>query len=248
MKIEGLRFSHQHNNEHFQLHTEFKDLVTLTGVDALRIADLYASYLAAYANEEIALKKIEKSVATDEIEAADRARDFTFRGLVSTVQGALYHFEPEQAAAARSLKVVFDTYGNLAAKPLHEETAGLYNLVQQLRGDSSPEVSRLGLQGWVDRLAADNAAFDALVKSRNTEGAAKTQLTVKATRAAVDRAYLAIAERIDALMVVEGEAAYADFVGKLNGFIEMYKQRMAQREGVAAAKREKESGELKVEN
>jgi ribosomal protein L7/L12 len=235
MRIEENDATRLHNAEHFQLHTEFKDLVAATGADNLNIAEQHARYLAAYADEDTAFKKIVKSAATEEVEAADRRRDATFRGLVTTVQGALHHFEPAQAEAARRLCIVLDTYGNLAAKPLHEETAELYNLLQELHGQWLPEVGALGLQGWVSKLQADNAAIDSLIKDRNTEGAAKTQLTVKEARRAVDAAYHAITERINALIVVEGEAPYADFVGKLNGFITTYENKVAQREGRAKA-------------
>ena len=235
MNIKPIDKQNLRNDEHFQFHTEMKDLVNATGAAALKIADLFTIYQTCYANEDEALKKVIKSAITADIETADRTRDLTFSGLVGTNKAALNHFDPETSAAARRLKVLFDTFGNLAVKPLNEETSAIYNLLQELSGKYAPDMQKVGLAGWANKLEADNKAFDKLVKERNDENSDKTQLKMKETRTATDKVYADIVKRINALIIVEGEAAYSAFVNKLNGYIDKYNHLLAQRVGRNAA-------------
>jgi hypothetical protein len=231
MKIETITTQRLRNNEHFQFHTEFRDLVTGARPEMLNIEDSFETYLVCYANEDVAFQKIVKSATTAEIEAADKSRDQIYRGMADTNKAAVNHFDGEISAAARRLKIVFDTYGNLSAKPLNEETSAIYNLLQELTGNYAADVQKVGLSAWVTQLDVENKAFDALMKSRVDEQAAKTELKMKQTRNDTDKAYAVIVERINALIVVEGAANYETFVRKLNIVINTYKNLLAQRKG-----------------
>ena len=240
MKIKRIDFRTFRNNEHFQCQTEFKALVEEFNPAALKIEPLFGdSYIPLYNAEDEALIKITKSTFTDERGDADRGRDQTFRGLVDTVNGALNHFDPDVQAAARRLKIVFDTYGNVAKLPLNEETSAIYNLVQDLYEKYSIEVGQVNIMPWVDKLKADNQAYEALVTGGYEEEAAKTELKAKETRTEVDVVVRQIIERVEALIVVEGETNYADFVRRLNLQFDRYANTLAQRQGVAKAEKKK---------
>jgi hypothetical protein len=236
MEIKALKSNDLRISEHFQIHTEVKDLVVAETPEKLGIVELFALYLICYANEDEAMKKIVKNLTTDDIDDADGVRDNTHGGLTGTNRAALKHFDPEVAEAARQLQLVFKTYGNLAEESINEETADIYNLLQELKGAYAPQVEKVGLGGWVAKLEADNKAVDALVKKRNDENVAKTRLQTRTARAETDKAYAAIVKRINALIEVNGEANYADFVTKLNGYIDKYNAMLAVRKGRAAVK------------
>jgi hypothetical protein len=158
--------------------------------------------------------------------------------VVNSIKAALDHYNDDVVQSARRLKVVADTYGNLAAKPINEETSGIYNFVQELDSPKYAEdVKTVGITGHVRKLESDNRAFDALLKSRDDENAVKTQLKMKECRAATDSAYNAIVRQINALQVVEGEDAYIAFVNRLNIVIDRYNNLLAQRAGRAKAKK-----------
>jgi len=55
MKVEILRKNVLRNDEHFQFHTEFRDLVTASGAESLKVAAHFAIYEAAIkaAREEV---------------------------------------------------------------------------------------------------------------------------------------------------------------------------------------------------
>ena len=244
-KIKTVRSSYFRNNEHFQFHTEFRDLVEEQSPVVLNILSQYSNYVPCYANEDAVLQKIVKSATTENIDAADKTRDGTFRGMVDTNRGALNHFDSEVRAAAKRLQVVFDTFGNLSAKPLNEETSAIYNLLQEINANYMADAQKVGIVDWVTELDANNKALDALVKSRNDENAAKTELKMKETRVETDKWYTTIVERINALIIVEGANAYEVFVRKLNGYIDKYNDIVAQRYGKAAAKKAREEEEKK---
>jgi hypothetical protein len=238
MKIKYVKYIHLHNDEHFQYLAELRDLIAKHGAEALKIKPLFDAFRPFHQREDEALKKIVKSATTAGIEAADHARDRTFNGLAGTCKAALNHYDHDVAEAAARLQIVFDTYGNLAAKSLNEETSGIYNILQDLKGSYAGDVQAVGLSGWVAKLEADNNKFEALVKERNDENASKTHLNLKECRAETDKAYSAIIERLNALMNVYGEADYTEFASELNEFTDKYNNAIAQRHGRAKARKQ----------
>ncbi len=236
MKIETFRLSHLHNDEHFQFQTEFKDLVVAVTPETLKIKPQFDTYLPLYTQEDDSLKKITKSVFTEDILVADKQRDITFRGMVDTNRAALNHFRADVKAAAKRLQVVFDTYGNLARKPLNEETAAIHNLLQELNGTYAEDAKSTGIADWVKELEANNKAFEDLTKDRYDESAQRTDLVLKEVRTQVDAAYRTITERIDALALIEGGEAYETFIRRLNVVVEKYNNAIAARAGRAAKK------------
>jgi hypothetical protein len=244
MKIKHLKIfesSRFRNDEHFQFFYDVRNLITAIGAAALNILKEFEVFCERFNDEDTALKKIPKSAITDEIHAADEARDATYRGMVDTNSAALKHYDPEVVAAARRLKILFDTYGNLAIRPLNEETSGIINLLQELDGKYAEDVKTVNLTGWKTQLKTDNNGYIALSTERNNENAARTQLKMKECRLETEHAYEALVERVNALIVVEGEEKYADFVSKLNSLIDKYNNTVAQRVGRAKAKKNKKN-------
>lgn len=72
---------------------------------------------------------------------------------------------------------------------------------------------------WIDELERLNNVFVALEATRNSEEATRTELRMKQVRVQVDAAYKKIVKRINALIIVNGEAPYAEFVKELNARI-----------------------------
>jgi hypothetical protein len=91
----------------------------------------------------------------------------------------------------------------------------------------------------MDALETANKTVDQLMTERYEESEAKTALVMREVRIKIDDAYNAIIERINALIIVEGEEKYREFVTALNVVIKRYNDIQAQRKGKAAAKKEK---------
>jgi len=211
------------NDAHFQFHTEFRDLVVQHNPETLKISAQFESYQPLYGRVDEALKKIVKSEFTAKIHEADKARDEIYLGIVETNTAALRHFDPDVRQAASRLKILFDTYGNVANKPLNEETSAIYNILQELKGKYTADVESVGLTLWVTELETRNGTFEGLVKERFDETAARTtDIVMKQARAQLDDVYKTIVERINALAVVEGVSTYEAFIKTLNAVITKY--------------------------
>ena len=219
IEIASLYLHNQRNAAHYQFQTDFNSTVIKYTPQALGIVDDYAAYLPLLDDEGVALVAITKSATTDELEIADNNRDFTFRGLADKVTNSLNHFNPEVREAARRVKVIFDTYGNLARKPDDEESGLITSLIADLRTKVSAEIVTVGLVDWIAELERLNNAFIALEATRNSEEATRSELRMKQVRVVVDAAYNKIVKRINALIVVNGEAPYAEFVREINARI-----------------------------
>ena len=242
MKIKILQFFKLRNNEHFQFHTEVKALIEAIGALLLKIEGIFiGEYLPSYSNLDNSLKKITKSSYTEQRHQKDVTRDGTVKVNTSIVNLAQSSLDPEVIAAARRLKIVFDTYGNIAKLPLNEETSAIYNLVSDVRTKCAADAALIGLTPWIDKLDAENRAYEALVTGGYEEKIAlQTEYTAKEARGLVDDSYHKITRRIEAYMEIEGEAAYAGFVTRLNLQIDKYNNIIAIRYGKAAAKKAKE--------
>ena len=222
MKISKIHTIHLRNDEHFQFHTEFRDLATKETPQKLKIQQQFEAYLPLYGREDEALKKINKSSITVQLQEADKARDDIFLGMADMAKAALRHFNPEVRAAAGRLKVVFDTYGNVAVKPLNEQTSAVYNLLQELQGKYASDTETVGITQWAAELQARNNAFSELMKERFDETGSRCDIVLREARAELDQSYFAIREKINALVIVEGEADYGNFIRTLNAVVAKY--------------------------
>jgi hypothetical protein len=231
MKILKMRFTNLRNEEWFQFMTEFKDLAEKSTPETLGISELFTQFLSAYADADIAAEIIRKSPETAQMQEADRKRDATFRGLANAVDAFTHHFNAGKRQAAEELTIVLDHFGNLAQKPSNEETAGIYNLLQELNGKYAPQVQLLALGDWVQELEQNNNEYETLVKQRNVELAERPKLRMSNVRSQTQDIYRKISERIEALIIVNGANAYASFVDELNVFIKHYNSIISQRQG-----------------
>ncbi|MDR3001568.1 MAG: DUF6261 family protein [Fibromonadaceae bacterium] len=243
MKISNLDLAKLRNDAHFQFHTEFKDIVAKNGADTLKIGQQFQSYLPLYDRVDIALKKINKSIFTEQIQEADKARDEIWNGIIDMNKAALKHFNSDTRDAAKKLKIVFDTYGNIAKKPLNEQTSATYNILQELEGKYANDVVAVGIGQWVAELKARNNAFGDLMKERFDESALKTDIVLKEARMELDKVYRTIVERINALVIVEGAAAYEAFIKTLNIIIKKYTPKRRRKGGGVEEIEEEVGGE-----
>jgi len=215
--IKPIHLNQMHNNLHFQLLTEFSDLVTAKTPAALRIDPLWPLFTERYAKLDAAIKKIPTNAATNAIKAADAARDAAFTGIAKCNKVILdYHYDPAWRDSAAKIEVVLHTYGNVAAKPINEETSAIYNLVQELTGDTyNPHVTRIGLMPWVVKLGVFNNNFESLIKERDRENETKSHISTKTARREIDETYNEIVKTINSLI----------FLGQLTGcevFVDTY--------------------------
>ena len=240
MKIGAIHLNHMRNNEHFKFCTDVCSLIKRIGAAALKIEEQFATFVTLFEDEDMAVNKIRMSATTLEINHTDKERDSIFRGMVDAYKSSLNHFDEQKAKAAKRLKPVFDTYGNIAIKPLNEQSSNVINMIQEFTGKYAADCQIIGITDWVLALAACNDTMINLMHSRINELATRTDIVTQEARAKVDEGYRVIVERINALVIIEGVENYEAFIRKLNTIIAKYSATMARRCGKASKKAKSE--------
>jgi hypothetical protein len=235
-----------HGEQWFQFFTEFKRLAEY--YKNLGIDEEILLFLILYTKADVALEVIRKSDKTKLIDAANKKRDNTFRGLSGAVKALLNHFNEEKRYAAVQLQIVFDHYGNVTRLPNDEQTASIYNMLQELKGSYAAQVYLLGLNEWVEELEKDNNTFQALVAERNSEESSRSNIRLSEVRKECDALYRKIVERLEALMLIYGDEPYSAFVVEWNNVIKHYNNIIAARKGRASTKKDNQDEETVVDN
>lgn len=226
--------------EHFQLNTEVNTLLAIApeAVREVLGAEAIAQLAALQQREDIAMERISKSEHTQSVAEFDAQRDSLYMAIRLKVQAYSYSTQPDQLQAAADIQVVLDHYGDFRRKPYNEESAIVYNFVQALR-ERSAAMLTLGLEQWVAELEAANNGVVQRMADRSDARAAVQLEDVRAVRAEFNAAYQRMLTLIEAAIVLNGEAPYADFVNKLNERLQYYKTTLAHRRTVSKTRREK---------
>jgi hypothetical protein len=240
MKIKNIDITHLSQALHLQFVTETKSLIEKFDPSALKIVPQYEVFRTSVEKEDLCYKIIRKSDLSEAKEDADQARDALILGVNEAVRTALRHFDSSVTDAAKRLKIVLDTYN--APKPLVDlpydaETVSVFNLLQEFEGKYAADIQTAGLKEWIAELRERNEAFDRLAKAYNEQQATKPPFSMKDARNETDKTYRNIVLVIDALLVMEGETAYAPFVTELNELIKHYSDLLAQHLGRNKAKK-----------
>ena len=89
-------------------------------------------------------------------------------------------------------------------------------MIADLRTKAAADIVKLEIVDWIAELERLNNTFVTLTADRNSEEASRTELRMKEVRIKADAAYKAIVERVNALIVVNGDANYTEFVKEMN--------------------------------
>jgi hypothetical protein len=95
-----------------------------------------------------------------------------------------------------------------------------------LNGPYAADAKTAKIDDWVTELDANQTEFVKTQNHRYDELGEKTRLRMKEVRVEVDGAYRTMVEKINALIIVNGEAPYVDFVNKLNQRIDEYTKKL----------------------
>lgn len=184
-----------------------------------------------------ALKDPGTTPATTAASNADQQRDASYRGLVAYTK-AMEAF-PEEAIAliATQVRALINKYGNPTDLPQTEESGVLHNLLQDLKALPQDKRTSLAIDPWIDDLATNETDFLATVKTRTEEDAARRVGIVKQARIAAEANYRSMAELVNALAMVNGDAQYATFIDHINVLVDRQKTVLKARKTVNAKKK-----------
>ena len=236
VKIIRIILRNLRNEEHFRFMTIVKAFLELKTPEEMGLTrELVNDFESKHNDEDIALEQLVKSGYTNKIKNADAERDDIFKYLKNTVKTFLKHFDAAKREAAESLTILFNKYGDVASKDYDNETAAVYNIIQDLYDKYSAEVALLGIGDSVEKLEELNDICGSLIDNRDLEKSEKPAIKVPEARKAIDNCYMEIVARIEAFMLLNPACSLEPEINKLNATITRYKNRMAQRKGRAKA-------------
>jgi hypothetical protein len=223
------------NDEHHKFHFDVKKLVDEQTANKLKINPLFASYLTALAGEDAAIKVEQGSIITKTITESDEYRDFLERGFYKFTESQTMSFDPVVRTAAEHILRKLDQYGDLRYLPYQKETDNITTRNAELFSNYAADLATAEATERLTKIDEANNEFDSHFGNRANETAARISSNVRNARILVDPAYQAIVNQINALALVEGEANYAEFIDRVNYYINYYKAGIAARRGRKAA-------------
>ncbi len=239
-KIQTLNVKQLRTEEDFGFHKLIQsEMANLPEAgEATPLYNAMTDFANAYTTFDDALKASASKPATATATAADEARDAAWRGTNAYVKAMCSHPSADVAANAAEAKSLFDKYGDPTSLAQTEESGVLHNLLQDLSLLDAAKRTALALDVWIDDLESKENAFLAAAAERTEQEAARQVGVVKETRTATDAAYRSLADTVNALAIIEGEAKYATFIDHVNAMIDRQKAILKAR--TTRAKKEEE--------
>ncbi len=247
-------------------------MITSTNLKALRNLEAFQIYsdLAAFLKQEEKAKEFEeplkgvcdtfyarlqdydtvllperRSPQTLELAQLDTQRDYVLRSFITNLK--LYVGSPnaEQVQAAQVLLALVDKYGkNIPSMPYRQETAAITNLLQDMDlKENADLLKKLFAEHWVASLRTANTQFEQTMLSRTDTASESSSEKSKTARVAVHTAFEKLCEMINALAIVQGEAAYSRIIDRINQLVLESQNVLARRQsrGKKTAGEEEES-------
>ena len=190
---------------------------------------------------DTALKTSAVNPATASATNADVERNQSWRGINAYVKAMCNHPTADVANAATEAKALFDKYGDPTSLAQTEESGVLHNLLQDLEAFDSAKRTSLALDVWIADLKTKEEAFLTAAARRTESDAAHQVGIVKETRTAAESAYRSLVDTVNALAMINGDAAYATFIDHVNAMID--RQKAISKARSTRAKKEDEPAE-----
>lgn len=234
MKINSIKLPRLRNDEAYTFHLGASAFAV--AVDCESLKPLCAVYTAAFERLKAAIDFSSEKSAAFEARDADAARDNSWRGCNAYIKAvAAYSPDLEERAAANKVATLFEKYKNPVNLSLAEETSVLDNLIESIEALGNDVVEAAGFGKWLADLKAKQNAYKAMAKANVSDAAAKVLGEVKSARTEADKAYSSVVTMVEALAVVQGEAAFTKFVSELNVIIDRQNQTTKNRSTKAAS-------------
>ena len=113
----------------------------------------------------------------------------------------------------------------------------MHNLVQDLKALDTTKMNQAGFTPFLTDLEQKATAYVTISDTQSSEHGRRMVGIVKEKRAEADAAYRRLVETVNALIIVNGETAYKEFVLDMNGRIDQNKTMLANRRTVADKKK-----------
>jgi len=231
MKEINVRFNFypSRNPEHYQVHHDLLEIITVEFVTAFGIPQLREEYQRLFDIENECYLRNTSFQDTPELQAADRKRDDLFLYASQTIGTAGLSPIEATAQAGKRLSYQLTPYKKAPRLTYASNTAAVTDFVEKMREPANAaDIATLGLTAAIDALDEANKEFNRIYTSRSTELLTRASSeNMKSIRSQVDDAFKAAASAINALYQVnelvtkdaEKGQTLADVIDKVNAIL-----------------------------
>ena len=224
MEIKVISLERMNNGTHFTYMTNVLNRAEADEHVKVDAATQVADLKAALAVEDKYFKTSDKNLKTDIIAAADAERDKLCRNYLKTLKALMNMPDETIANSAKALVQMFIDYELDPDAQLDKQTGILLNMVGDWEGKHAQDVTNTNTGKYVELIKAANERVHSLMVERSDEEKEVPVGALKSARKQTDIAYRALVKMVNALIMVNGETDYADFVKFLNYEIKRYKE------------------------
>ena len=224
MEIKVISLERMNNGAHYTYMTNVLNRAEADEHIKVDAATQVADLKAALAVEDKYFKTSDKNLKTDIIAAADAERDKLSRNFLKTLKALMNMPDETIANSAKALVQMFIDYEFDPDEQLDKQTGILLNMVSDWEGKHAQDVTNTNTGKYVELIKAANERVHSLMVERSDEEKEVPVGALKSARKQTDIAYRALVKMVNALIMVNGETDYADFVKFLNYEIKRYKE------------------------
>lgn len=225
-EIKTITLGAMNNGAHFTYMTNILNRAEADEHVKVDAATQVADLKAALAVEDKYFKTSDKNLKTDLIAAADAERDKLCRNYLKTLKALMNMPDETIANSAKALVQMFIDYELDPDAQLDKQTGILLNMVGDWEGKHAQDVTNTNTGKFVELIKAANEKVHSLMVERSDEQKEIPVGALKSARKQTDIAYRALIKMVNALIMINGDTDYADFVKFLNYEIKRYKEKV----------------------
>lgn len=231
-------FQRVHVNEFFTLANQVLQAAETMLTGKTEAQPMIAAYKTSVEAFDAALKQSAKNSYTASVEMADEAVDQAWSDMWAMTKAMLRHPNLERRKASAAVYDLMQKYGNVTNLSYKEEYGRLKNLSQDLEALGTEQLGLAYVDEWFEELKKRIATYETAEEGRLAEEDARQVGAVKAARQATEDALRLLLRQIEALVLINGEAGYTEFIARVNTLFSEMKTVIKSRQTKAANKPE----------
>ena len=233
-QIEAIDFNYLNQAETYQYSVDQLARAKSSSAIMAKLGSEVSAWEGATQAFDTAYRKASSTTQTKLVESLDAERGTIYTGFVGTVNNALKSPIEAQQQAAQQLQEPIKRYALKNSYGYQEQTMRTEQFCQDLLSNYAQQLTTLGLTAWIEALQAKNREFQAAMAQRTNEQAGYVKNELSNLRQQIIARYREFAKMMNAVLLYEGDEAYAGVIDQINAEVRHYKQIAARKNGSAS--------------
>lgn len=212
---------------HNDFHNKVSDAIADIGADTLHIAPQAAAYAKLIDQENSIVKRQTAYVSTVKLNVTDRTRDNGVGVVMQLINTHKTSIIPAKRKAAHGLAAITANYKGIARHHRRTLTREIDSLLAALDTETArTHLATLAMTDEVEALRTANAQFETAMNEKVqevVERAPQTSLNTLELRTAMDQAYAAIVQVVNAYALIQSSPQIEEFIAQMNALISLTK-------------------------